>query len=549
MSPAPERLSRIHAWFGALSPLRAGAVAAGAGGLAALGYAPLFLAPLFAAGLVALVWLLDAAMDRPRRLRAFFWRAWCWGAGHVLVGMHWIASPFMVEPDSWGVAWAVPAVIAFAAGLALFYGAGAALAAPFWTRDVRRIPVIAVALTLSELARGHLFTGFPWNLPAYVWEAGTPISQAAAFVGAYGLTAITLLIAAAPASVADSGPGMGRRFAPTLAAALVFGLIWGAGQSRIARAPVVLPGETPVVRVTDSGMTQAEKWTRRTDQEWRVLARYLSATGSADESRASIVIWPEGAIPAVNFVMLENPEFLAAIGRGLGDRALIAGFARRAPAGETLVWYNSAGLIDGVAGETRVGQIYDKHHLVPFGEYIPFWPAVRATVQTLNRLGVPIAIAPLQQIGEGFEPGAPPTRLIVPEAPPVVVLICYEAIFPGMTPRGAERPGWIAVVTNDAWFGGWSGPQQHFNIARYRSIEEGLPMARAASGGVSGIVDGLGRAVRATDRAGGFAEAQLPRALPETPFSRWGFMLTMVLIGAIAALRLAPLGAGKGIGS
>lgn len=551
MTSAATRLSRIEQAAGALTGWRAAAAATGAGALAALGYAPLHLFPAYVIGVVALVWLLDAVRDHPRRMRAFFARGWCWGFGHVLAGMYWISSPFMVEPDTWGLAWAIPATAAFSAGLALFYGAGALLAAAMWTSDLRRLGAFALAFAVTEYLRGHILTGFPWNLPAYVWPAGGPISQLAAWIGVYGLSALTLLIAAAPAAIADGEASPGRRFAPLLAAALLLGLFWGAGSNRLARAPAALPGETPVVRVADSGLGQAEKWTYRRDQEWRVLARYLRATGSPDDSAASVVIWPEGAIPTINFFLLENPAFLDAMARGLGDRALIAGFTRRARDGDQVLYYNSAAVIDGVAGEPRIGQIYDKHHLVPFGEYIPFWPLVAQVVGFVNALGGQIEVAPLQQIGEGFAPGPSPTRLIVPDAPPAVVLICYEAIFPGMTPRGDERPGWIISVTNDAWFGRGSGPWQHYNIARYRAIEEGMPLARAASGGISGIVDSFGRSVRMTQGRDGAVEAQLPRALDGTIYARWGFLTVPVIFLLIAVFRFAPgIGArGRGLGS
>jgi apolipoprotein N-acyltransferase len=281
--------------------------------------------------------------------------------------------------------------------------------------------------------------------------------------------------------------------------------------------------------VTDSGLSQSEKWVARPDQEWRVLQRYLEASGPPEDSRASIVIWPEGAIPVLNFFMLENPDFMDAIGRGMGDRVLITGLTRREALVDRVAFFNSAAVIDGVSGVARLSQTYDKNRLVPFGEFIPFW----SVVSRLN-------IAPLQRIGAGFEPGAPPTRLVVPEAPPAVVLICYEAIFPGMVPRGPDRPGWIVSVTNDAWFGGGSGPYQHYAMARYRSIEEGLPMARAAAGGVSAIIDSYGREVSATMRRGGSAEAQIPPALVETTLARWGNALLGILLALIAALRFFP---------
>jgi apolipoprotein N-acyltransferase len=229
--------------------------------------------------------------------------------------------------------------------------------------------------------------------------------------------------------------------------------------------------------------------------------------------------------------MFENPDFMAALGRGLGDRVLITGLTRRELQPEGLVYFNSAAVIDGVSGEARLSQLYDKHHLVPFGEYIPFW----SLVSNFN-------IAPLQRIGAGFEPGAPPARLVVPGAPEAVVLICYEAIFPGMVPRGEGRPGWIVMVTNDAWFGGGAGPAQHYAMARYRAIEEGLPVARAASGGTSAIVDAYGREVASARSGARFAEAQLPPALAQTVWVRWGTILLLALIVMVVGLRFLPSG-------
>ena len=206
---------------------------------------------------------------------------------------------------------------------------------------------------------------------------------------------------------------------------------------------------------------------------------------------------------------------------------LIVGLTRREPGDERVLYYNSAAVIDGVSGVPRLSQIYDKHRLVPFGEFIPLWSLIG-----------PFNIAPLQRIGRGFDPGDRPTRLVVPEAEPAVVLICYEAIFPDLVPRGEERPGWIVSVTNDAWFGAGSGPWQHFAMARYRSIEEGLPMARAAAGGVSGIIDAYGRVIRATRSGVTFAEAQLPTAIAETVYARWGRVCVLFLLVIIISLRV-----------
>ena len=509
--------------------------------LATLGQAPFQFVPAYAAAIVVLVWLLDVASRQQRRILSGLNTGFLFGLGHFGTGMYWVASAFLVDPKTWGLAPGVLAALGLASGMAAFWALGCALAIMLWTRDVRRIAALALALGVTEWLRGNIFTGLPWLLPGYIWTPGEPISQLASIVGIYGLSAITLLICAAPAAIADSASDAGRRFAPSLAGALMLGLIWGWGTQHLTSAPHDPPGAQPVIRVTDSGLSQAEKWQFRPDQEWRVLARYLDASGTPDTNRAAVVIWPEGAIPTVNFFTLENPDFLNAIGRGMGDRVLITGLTRRELRNGRIAYFNSAAVIDGVSGQPRLSQIYDKNHLVPFGEYMPFHEVVDM-----------LHIASLQAMGEPFTPGAPPTRLVVPDAPPAVVLICYESIFPGMSPRDADRPGWIVNISNDAWFGdvgktislgpmrlevSSTGPWQAYEMARYRAIEEGLPMARAASGGVSAIVDAFGREVRATHRRGGFAEAQLPPAVEETTFAKWGELLLALLLAVLMALR------------
>jgi apolipoprotein N-acyltransferase len=533
----------VHDWIAGRGAWTRRALALLCGALATVAHAPFQFTLVYALSIVGLVWLLDAASAAPqRRIGRAFALGWCFGFGHVATGMYWLSAAFLVDSDAWGPIWGVPAVFAMAAGLALFWGAGCALAMAMWTTDWRRLAALAFALAISEWMRGHLFGGLPWLLPAYVWTPGEPVSQLAALVGAYGLSAVTLLVAASPASIFDRESGGGGRFAPLLVAALCMGLVWGWGARRLDTARVALPGATPIVRVADAGLSQAEKWTYQRDQEWRVLADYIAVSGAPDQSPASVVIWPESAIPTLNFFTLENQEFLDAIGEALGDRVLILGVTRCEPLPECgaymrgernsdgLHFYNSAAIIDGVSGRPRLSQVYDKHRLVPFGEFIPLW----SLISQLN-------IAPLQRIGAGFESGAPPSRLVVPEAPPAVVFICYEAIFPGLAPRGEGRAGWIVSVTNDAWFGRGSGPWQHFAMARYRAIEEGLPMARAASGGISAIVDAYGRTVRAvTEPGAGAAEAQLPPALTETAYAKWGLLLTAALVLLIGAIRIAP---------
>ena len=520
-----------------------------AGALATLAQAPFQLTLLYVVALTVLVWLLDASFTQKRRIASAFSTGWWFGLGYLSCGLYWISSAFIARGPEFAP-WGVPAVLLMAASLALFFGVGCALAMALWTRDVRRILVFAAGLFVTEWLRGNILSGFPWILPGYVWTPGEPVSQLASVVGIYGLSLVTLVIAAAPATIADRAGGAAR-FAPTIVAALAVGMIWGWGTQRISHAPIDPPGALPTVRVADSGLTQQAKWCEggtdeqyyacRNGQEWRVLRRYLDVSGPPEDSRTDILVWPEGAVPTLNFFQLDNQDYLSALGRGLGDRALIVGLTRCAPQARCneyvqqggdehgMRFYNSGVVIDGVSGQARVGQVRDKHHLVPFGEYQP--SVVKWLADTFH-------ITALQD--ELFTEGPPPERVVLPGAPPALILICYEAIFPGMTPHGDDRPGWIANISNDAWFGDlrwFTGPYQHFAMARYRSIEEGLPMARAASGGISAIVDSYGRVVRSTQGRGSYAEAQLPPALVETLFARAGILPTFVLLVIFVSLR------------
>jgi apolipoprotein N-acyltransferase len=502
-------------------------VALAAGALATLAHAPFHFAPLFVIAIVILVRLLDAVSVRPKRIAAAFVLAWWFGLGHFVSGLHWLAAAFSYDFGAWATVFGVGAVLVLASLLACFWGAGCALAMTLWTSDFRRVPLLAAAIALSEWLRGNAFTGFPWLLPGYVWPAGEPISQAASVFGIYGLSAITLLFAAGPVVLLDRTTKGAGRLALIVAPAILIAAFWSWGSWRLAE-PTSTDSSQPVVRVVDSGMSQADKWIERPDQEWRVLQRYLEVSGPANE--ADIVIWPEGAIPSVNSYTLENAALLETIGAAMGERTLVLGLTRRTPRGERFIHYNSAVVIDNADGVPEVADVYDKHRLVPFGEYIPFW----SLVSNFN-------IAPLQRIGAAFEPGArPPRRIVLADAPAATILICYEAIFPSLTPRGDDLPGWIISVTNDAWFGEGAGAAQHFAIARYRAIEAGLPMARAASGGVSAIVDARGRIV-ADNQGAGFAQARLPAPLPETLFARFELLLAALLAAILALLRFLPI--------
>jgi apolipoprotein N-acyltransferase len=245
------------------------------------------------------------------------------------------------------------------------------------------------------------------------------------------------------------------------------------------------------------------------------MNRYVALSGGTSSPQSSgarettYLIWPESPFP---FFLTREADALAQIHDLLQPGAvLITGAMRLAdpdnPKDSGV--YNSIYVID---HSGSIAAIYDKVHLVPFGEYLPF-------EQFLERLG-------LQELTEqrgGFLAGDRHRLIAVPGAPLALPLICYEIIFAGDATPAGKRPGWIVNVTNDGWFGISSGPYQHFEQARLAAIEQGLPLVRAANTGISGVVDPLGRIVKSLPLGReGVLDAPLPRPIAATIYSRLG---------------------------
>lgn len=527
-------------WVSGLIGFRAGGFSAFLGALANLAFPPVYIWPALAIGLVGLVWLLDGAARTKQPGRAAFWRVFCFGFSYFLVGLHWIAAAFLVEASRYAIFLFMPLVL-LPAGLSLILSVIMSAAFRFWSAGPARYAVFVLAFMLAEWIRGALFGlgGLPWNLPGMVWAPGGAISQSASIWGIYGLSLLTLAALASPAALVDARPrgSMAVRAAPVIVAAIVFGAIWGYGARRLAMAGDEPGG--PMVRLVEAGVPQAQKY--NPEMAPLVVRRFRDLTGEAGAGAAPIVIWPEGALP---YYLFEWPEVLDVVTERLGERMLITGLARREhPGEEDETAYNSLAVISGDTLRRGPLAVYDKHMLVPFGEFTPFASIASALgLETLQKL------AP-----GGFAPGPLPASISAPGLPPFGPLICYEAIFPGLSPNGEDRPSWLVNISNDSWFGHLSGPYQHAAQARYRSIEEGLPMARVAAGGHTGLIDAYGRwtargAPADPDRFGvdppgwksSVVEAVLPAAADPTPYGAWrdGLFWLMLLgfAGAVFAL-------------
>jgi apolipoprotein N-acyltransferase len=471
-----------------------------AGALAALAMPPLFWLPLAIVGIVAFVWLWDGAPTA----RTAGLRAWMWGIGHFTVGSYWMVEAFFVPPADFAPL-GPPAVVGLAIVLGAFPAAAAwaakklALRWPGLGGRYRRIVLLAIAWTATEWLRGHIFTGYPWNPLGHVWAFATPLLQGASLVGVYGLGTLSFMVLAAPAA--------GWRAA--LGALAVVGLAGVAGQQVM---PPVADGAGPIIRIVQPNVPQAEKW--RPESRARELQKLVDLSRREGFDRLAAVVWPETAVPFV--VQPESPGLPLLAAAAPRGGYLLAGAARAGADINDGVW-NS---LLAITPEGEVAATYDKVHLVPFGEYIPF----HKELPPLTGL-----------IGRGsFEKGEAFTTITLQGLPSFSPLICYEAIFPAAVTGPGARPAWLLNVTNDAWFGTSSGPYQHLTSARLRAVEEGLPMVRAANTGVSAFIDAFGRVIASLEmEREGVIDHALPPARAPTPYGRWHDWTLLTLLAVL----------------
>ncbi|HEY8565077.1 MAG TPA: apolipoprotein N-acyltransferase [Beijerinckiaceae bacterium] len=537
MNALASRVILSWGWSRALIATLAGAVGA-------LAMPPFGLVPALAVSLTVAVWLIDGtalgADGRSRlgrTLLAAGLTGWCWGFGYFVAGLWWLGSAFLVEADQF--AWALPfGVLGLPAVLALFFAFGFALARLLWSGGAARLLALAVGLAVAEWLRGHLFTGFPWNTLGMALGQNLWLMQGASILGLYGLTLVTVPVLAAPAAL-GTGETSRARLVPTVAAGLVLAALaaYGAGRVPAGAVPTVAGVK---LRLMQPNLPQDAKF--RPENRDEIMRRYLTLSDRATSPTSSGVadathlIWPESAFP---FLLHRDPRALAQIAALLPPGVtLVTGAARMdepLPGEAGRRFYNS---IQVVGDDGTIGGTYDKGHLVPFGEYFP-----GILDAALRRAG----IRQFVHVPGGFEPAASRLPLTVRGLPPLAATICYEAIFPEEIAAGTGRPGLILNVTNDAWFGRTPGPYQHFAQARLRSVEQGLPLVRAANTGISAVVDPYGRVVASLPlMVEGVLDGALPQALRPTLYAQWGEFLfaglTLCCVGfaSVACRRRRP---------
>ncbi len=497
------------------------------GGLAVLGHAPFHIWPIT---LIALAFLMNR-LDAARAVRSSgFSRGFWFALGYFLFGTFWIGSAFIVRGPEF-IPVMPPMILGLAALLSLFWG----LAGWAYIRLSGKHPVrwlaLAGLLMMAEFARGNLLSGFPWNLPGYIFKSGSPLSQIAAFIGVYGLSFLVFIMAACIAPVLSRSKSWGGL---ALCAGLIAGL-WGFGAIRLSQA-VITVDTSATIRIVQVPFSQKDKFDRA--KSIGIVNDFIRMSAEPGIDDITHLIWPEGAVVGL---ALENTPLLEAMGNVLTANDITPPFwllnslrVETKPMPDSAprdYYYNTSAIIayDAQGYPALVG-FNDKTRLVPFGEYFPGGRWVEELgSKTLSTSLASITPAP-QKILSQF-----------PGLPPVSPQICYEIIFPGLTPRprSGPRAQWILNQSNDAWYGRSIGPAQHANIAAYRAIEEGMPVVRSASNGVSGLVDPYGRY---SEKLGpqdlGVLDIQLPKALSRSHLPRQHVLLLFLIITAATAISI-----------
>lgn len=503
-----------------------------AGAIIPLALEPLKILPVGVIGFAAFFYLIHDIRDDGgaylRGLRPSLILGWLFGFGQYFTGLYWLSGSLFVEADKflWLLPFGLTLIPAYLASftlvtVGLWYGFLKLYSARF-AADGSPVNKIVSAVALASFYSGlcwaqtYILTGFPWNLPSMLWASWLAPAQLISFVGFASLSLIVLLWIWVPTALM-----MERKWVAASSLLIVsFGLAWGAGtwwlnenepNSRQYNVAIIQPN-----------IDQKIKWDPALRTEIIEATFSLTRQALRQSPRPDIIIWPETALP---ILMDEVPALFEWIVDQLDDdQFLVSGALRRAQVGDSTDYYNSVMVWD---GDGELVSRSDKHHLVPFGEFLPMQDLLEA-----------IGLEKLTQLKGGFKAGPKFAELAIPTrdsqaAIKLLPLICYEAIFP-IERDLADNFSAIVNVTNDAWFGTSIGPYQHLAQTRLRSIELGLPLIRAANTGISVVYDGMGRELASIDLGQmGFATIGVPepvKTVLPARYASWLFWIFNLMI-------------------
>jgi apolipoprotein N-acyltransferase len=489
-----------------------------AGAASAFAFQPVGWWPL----MILAVALLCELVARARSLKHALLIGWLFGLGQFVIGLNWIATAFTYQAamPAW-LGWV--AVVLLSLYLAIYPALAAGLAWRFGGKS-RLALVLALAggWAVTEWLRATMFTGFAWN-PIGVALADTHLRNASTVIGTYGLSSLVVLAAGSIWLFASRRWREGAAFALIVLAAHF--LPWPSTDA--GKEAALKP-----IRIVQPNIGQQVKWIPGFEE---IAAAKLNKLSKLRDRRQELIFWPEAAVTeplsdnrpaAATYVVAERSEATREVGSR--DLLLTGGLAFRASDRMRIDGAANSVFVLGPGGKF-VGR-YDKAHLVPYGEYLPFRPVLSA-----------IGLSRLAPGDIDFQPGPGAQSLALPEGWGTAGFqLCYEIIFSGQVVDRNHRPDFIFNPSNDAWFGAW-GPPQHLAQARLRAAEEGLPVIRSTPTGISALIDAHGNLIDAIPwRKAGIIWGYLPPPAHPTPFARFGNIIPLalgfLLIGAAIAL-------------
>lgn len=489
-----------------------------AGVVAAYAMAPTSFWPLMFAGLSAFYILYAQGLKAwGATLLGFFF-----ALGYFMTGLWWIGNALLVEGNEFAWVWPI-SVIGLPTLLSLFTavacGCAFIIASP---RTVRGFIAFVACLALAEWVRGHIFSGFPWNLYGYTWGDILPMAQFASIAGAYGLSLLTIFWATLAGFLYIGKLDNREKTILLTLAAVSIGACLAYGMIRLKNNPTAYNDKVEL-QIVQPNIRQDMKWDP--GELVRNFEKHLELSkapkGERTDAETTVILWPETAIgPALSGNETARDKIVEVLKTHPTKTYLLSGLLDREEDAETGIrtYFNSLGIF---TADGLMKNVYSKTHLVPLGEFIPFQQY--------------IPIKPVVEFS-GFQHGNGPSNIVFGSVPVFSPLICYEIIFSGDVVSRRQNPSeWMAAITNDGWYGFSAGPYQHFMHAVFRSIEEGLPTARSANTGISGLTDAYGRVIYKTQI---YEDAVVFSKLPlksqnATLFSSYGNGIYLLAIGLL----------------
>jgi apolipoprotein N-acyltransferase len=451
-------------------------IAASFGAFMALAFAPIY---FFIAAIISLS-ALYLLLERTENKKTVFLLGFFFGFGHFLAGIYWISISLLV--DAAHFAWLIPfALILIPSALAIYLGLFA-LSYHIIIKKLccnfafQKIFIFACCWLIFEILRANLFTGFPWNLIGYAWMFDLHFAQLAAIFGIYGLSFLAVLIALMPVLFYQKKIS----FFDKIFAGIIFMILissWIFGYYHIDEKKLIFDSKTKI-RLVQANIKQEMKWDE--NEKYKNLLKHIELTNSKDLSEVMAVIWSETSVP---YVIDDNDKLLQILNEAMPNSGiLITGGLRLnyldLEKSQIADVWNSIFVIN----HGGIKQHYDKHHLVPFGEYVPLQKFL-PFIDKITGGGV------------GFSEGNG-VKTLLTENFSFSPLLCYEVIFSDKILDKKNHPDLLINLTNDAWFGISSGPYQHFDMARMRAIEYGTALIRVAGTGITAMIDPFGRVVK-----------------------------------------------------